>query len=593
MKMSRSWRRNTALLVLVALPACASPQQVPAALPPWQTTAFALPQQASAPGWNPQQEAGVCAHFAVATAHPLATRAAEQALKDCGSAVDALVAASLVLTVVAPQSTGIGGGGFAVVVDGTGKKPPQAFDFRETAPAATQLPEYLGKDGRAIAEKSRWGGLAVGVPGYVAGLWTLHRQYGRLPWKQLAQPASDLAARGFPVGRDLGKAIALMTPHLNPAALAIYAPEGKPLKEGDVLRQPALARTLQRIANEGPGVFYHGAIADDLVEAVQAAGGHLTREDLAGYEVRTLAPLQGQVFGMQAVTMPQPSAGGAQVLAMAETLDRYKPALLFNTDQGITAHVLIEAMRRSFVLRLAFTGDAAHPAGTLDEAFAPAARTSLNETLDLAHATPTAQLPKVSGTLETGHNTSHVAILDGRGLAVASTHTVNLLLGSGVMAARTGILLNDEMDDFSFTTQDQNAFGLQGSAANLVRPGARPVSSMSPVILTRDGQPVLVAGTPGGTHIPTTVLQILAWRWRGGLTLAQAMAHPRVHHQALPDVAEVENGPAGDEVAAELQKRGHTVVRKPAWCNAQAVEVNQGVLSAVSDPRGEGGAIAR
>lgn len=585
-------RPLTLLLVTVTLASCSSPQHAGAPAP-WTHAQFALPQEASAPGFAPRDDTAACAHFAVATAHPLATRAAEQALQDCGSAVDALVAASLVLTVVAPQSTGIGGGGFAVVVDGSGKKPARAYDFRETAPAASNLQEYLGPDGHAMAERSRWGGLAVGVPGYLAGLWTLHRQYGRLPWKQLAQPAADLAARGFPVGRDLGKAIALMVPHLDPAALAIFAPGGKPLQQGDVLRQPALARTLQRIANEGPGVFYHGAIADDLVQTVQQAGGHLTREDLETYQVRTLDPLQGQAFGMQAVTMPQPSAGGAQVLAMAEVLERYKPAMLFNSDEGLTAHVLLEAMRRSFVLRLAFAGDATHPAETLDEAFPAPARARLNESLDLAHATPTATLPKVSGMLEPGHNTSHVAILDGRGLAVSSTHTVNLLLGSGVVAAKSGILLNDEMDDFSYTTRDQNAFGLQGSQANLMRPGARPVSSMSPLVLVKDGQPVLVAGTPGGTHIPTTVLQILAWRWRGGRTLAQAVAQPRVHHQALPDVAEVEVGPAGDAIAADLTTRGHAVVRKPAWCNAQAVEVQGGVLSAVSDPRGEGGAIAR
>ena len=590
------WFAVTWFLLLAA---CTGPQTGPqAAQPaqvaqPYQAADFALPQVATGLGWNPQDEANVCKHFAVATAHPLATRAAQQALLDCGSAVDALVASSLMLTVVVPQSTGLGGGGFAVVVDGSGKKPAKAFDFRETAPAATQLSDYIGPDGKAIAAKSRWGGLSVGVPGYVAGLWTLHRQYGRLPWKQLAQPAADVAERGFPVGRDLARAIVLMQKILDPMAVSILAPAGKPLGEGEVLRQPALAATLRRLANEGPSAFYRGAIAEDLVQTVQASGGRLTLADLAAYQVKELAPLQGQAFGLQAFTMPQPSAGGAQVLAMAEALDTFKPGLLFNTDQGTTAHVLIETMRRSFVLRLAFTGDVAQPATTLDEAFVPSARQALNASLDLAHATPTAQLPKVTGMLEPGHNTSHVAILDGRGLAVASTHTVNLLLGSGLIAAKSGVLLNDEMDDFSFTTTDQNAFGLQGSAANLVRPGARPVSSMSPMVLVRDGQPVLIVGTPGGTHIPTTVLQVLAWRLRGGLTLAEAVARLRVHHQAFPDEAEVEAGAAGDAVAQELLKRGHKVVRKAPWCNAQAVEVRDGVLTAASDPRGQGGVVAR
>lgn len=503
------------------------------------------------------------------------------------------------LTVVQPQSTGIGGGGFAVVVDATGQKPATTYDFRETAPAATQLADYLGADGRAIAARSQRGGLAVAVPGYVAGLWTLHRKYGKLPWQDLVRPAADVAARGFPIGGQLAAAIALVQPTLDPAALALFAPDGRPLRKGEILRMPRLARTLERIAREGPNAFYRGAVAEDIVDAVQAAGGRLSLADLAAYQVREVAPLRGRVFGLEAVTMAQPSAGGSQVLAMAELLDKATtPAQpLFGADDGNTAHALVEAMRRAFLLRLAFSGDATHPATTLDQAFPPAARTALNVTLDMTHATPTAQLPKVTGMLERGANTSHVSIIDGRGLIVSSTHTVNLLLGAGMVAPKSGVLLNDEMDDFSYTTQDRNAFGLQGSTANLVRPGARPVSSMSPIVLLRDGQPMLAAGTPGGTHIPTTVLQILAWRLRGGLSLAQAMARLRVHHQAFPDVAEIEEGQAGDAIAAELTRRGHVVARRSPWCNGQAVAVQPAgdvtQLQAASDPRGEGGATAR
>ena len=573
----------------------ASPHQ-----PPFLAADFALPQVATASGWDPQAGATSAPHFAVATAHPLATRAAVRALQQGGTAADALVAASFALTVVRPQSTGIGGGGFAVVVP-QGSKPAQVFDFRETAPAATQRQSYLDAAGHAVAERSRWGGLAVAVPGYVAGLWAIHRAYGRLPWRELVEPSAALAERGFEVDIQLSLSIGETLPHLDANARAVFAPQGPPLQPGQILRWPRLARTLHQLAQGGAAVFYHGAIADDLTESVQKAGGTLTAADLAQYVVRQGEPLQGQVGNLQAWTMPQPSAGGAQILAMAQWRGQLQAIKPFPTDLAAARHWLVELMRRSFVLRLAFTSDSQPPPIALDFAFPPAARARLLQGFDLERATPTEALPKLDGALhvsqlEKGENTSHVSIIDSSGLAIASTHTINLMLGSGVMGARSGILLNDEMDDFSMTTQDSNAFGLHGSPANLVEPGKRPVSSMSPIILTKAGQPVLVTGTPGGTHIPTTVMQILAWRLWGGLSLAQAVAQPRVHHQAFPDVVEVE--PAAGPWVADLAKRGHqvTIGLRP-WCDSQSVEVDRSSgpsrLTAVSDPRGIGGAFAQ
>lgn len=568
----------------VALPSAASATEPP--LAPWTQAEMALPQVADG------------AHFAVATAHPLATRAARDVLEKGGTAVDALIAASFVLTVVAPQSTGIGGGGFAIVFPGDAR-PARAFDFRETAPHATQRSDYLTADGKAIAERSQHHGLAVATPGYVAGLWRLHRRYGSLPWASLVQPAVVTARRGFPVGRDLARSIALVQTFLNAPAKRVFLRDGAPLQAGDVLVQPALARTLQRIADVGPSAFYAGDMAADIVATAQAAGGKLNLDDLMQYDTRDFAPLTGRVAGLEVLTMPQPSAGGAQVLAMAEAFGGLPADQRNGKDVDKLAHVLAEVMRRSFVLRLTYTGDVAKPAQSLDQAFPDAARKALNQTLDSKRATSTDKLPPLApGAVgETHANTSHVAIVDANGMAISSTHTVNLYLGSGLVT-EGGIVLNNEMDDFTFSMDASNFFGLAGSEQNLARPGARPVSSMSPSILLQDGQPVLVVGSPGGTRIPTTVFQVLARHLFLMQPLDQAVAAVRVHHQAKPDSVWVEEGPLGDALVGGLQKRGHVVTRAPQWCNVQAVrrtcdKLKKCTVQAVSDPRQEGGAAAK
>jgi gamma-glutamyltranspeptidase/glutathione hydrolase len=582
----------------VALPQQPTPVAVPSQ--PWTVAQMALPQVAQVEvAQTPDGH-----HFAAATAHPLATRAAADVLRKGGTAVDALVAASFMLTVVVPQSTGIGGGGFAIVQPGDARQ-ARAYDFRETAPAAMVLADYLTPDGKAIAERSQHHGLAVATPGYVAGLWRLHRRFGSLPWAQLVQPAVDTARRGFPVGRDLARCIALVQQHLNAPALRVFLKNGQPLKEGETLVQERLAATLQRIADDGPTAFYAGAIAEDIVATTQAAGGKLAMADLLQFDTREFAPLAGRVAGLDMLTMPQPSAGGAQVLAMAEAFTALPMDMRSGADPNKLAHAFAEVMRRSYALRLAYSGDAAKPAKTLDDAFPAMARELVNAGFDGQHATPTAKLPALppgkaalpDGKIGENHqNTSHVAIVDGSGMAVSSTHTVNLQLGSGLMT-EGGIVLNNEMDDFTFALDAANYFGLAGSAANLAKPGARPVSSMSPSIVLKDGQPLLVLGSPGGTKIPTTVFQVLARHLLLGQPLAAAVAAVRVHHQAKPDNVLVEEAPLGDALVKGLESRGHEVKRLPAWCNVQAVRRACGaekrcVFEAVSDPRAEGGAVA-
>ncbi len=544
---------------------------------------------------------------AVATAHPLATQAALQTLDAGGNAVDALVAASFVLSVVTPQSTGIGGGGFAIVWPGGGK-PAHALDFREQAPAAGLRAQYLNEKGHAVAKRSRRHGLAVGVPGYVAGLWALHKRWGRRPWASLVTPAVAIAERGFVMGDAVVAAADATWKVLHPHAKALIGLRGAAPTKGAVLRQPALGRTLRLIGIDGPMGFYAGAVAADVVATVQAAGGHLSLTDLSSYAPRWRKPLVGRALGLDVLTMPQPSAGGAQLVAMAELMDRFTGAgaqsgrntgakdavrgrlrarksqpvvapgathlRLDPTTQLSVAHALVETMRRAFQLRLAYSGDTLTPAAALDDVYPAAVRSKLASTFDPKRATPT---PTGAGGKLEGHtNTSHVSIIDRDGMAVASTHTINLLFGSGIVAAKTGVWLNNELDDFSLTLTESNAFGLAGSKANLFRPGARPVSSMTPTIFLLAGKPALIIGSPGGTRIPTAVFQV-AWRTLvAGQTLRAAVDAPRLHHQAFPDEVWVEAGVGEQRWRKGLRALGHRVVVKEPWCDVQAVRIRRG-----------------
>ena len=563
----------------------------------------------------PQRAVGRMA--AVATAHALSTQAAQHALLRGGSAVDALVAASMMLSVVQPQSTGIGGGGFAIVLAADGSA--SALDFRETAPAAMRLGDYLDATGNAVADRSRRGGLSVAVPGYVAGLGVLHARYGKRPWSEDVAEAVDVAQRGFPIGAELAQAIGVVQGSLSPAGRAGFLPRGVVPKVGDVLAFPHLAATLRAIAAEGPDAFYRGAIAGDLARTAQQAGGRMTEADLAAYRPRWVEPLRGRAFDSDILTMPQPSAGGAQLLAMADlvagwqaerdlactTLVRPKgkpqaaPVRFFPGPCPLpldeVPHLWAEAMRRSFVLRLRLSGDGGTTARALADVYPPAAMQDVAADYAPHRAALSSRWLAPTAPKEAAPNTSHVSIIDADGMAVSSTHTVNLLLGSGVVGKESGVLLNDEMDDFTFAVGAPNAFGLVGSAANLARPGARPVSSMTPVIMTRHGQIALVVGTPGGTRIPTVVMQVMARVAAQGL--AAAVAAPRIHHQALPDQVDVETGqPGADLLAEQLSLRGHMVHRRGPWCNVQAIALLRSATGtqweAVSDPRGEGGAAA-
>ncbi|MBP46519.1 MAG: hypothetical protein CMH53_01115, partial [Myxococcales bacterium] len=369
-------------------------------------------------------------HFAAATAHSLATAEAQAALQRGGNAVDALVAASVMLTVVTPHSTGIGGGGFAVVWPGGGK-PAQALDFREEAPGAGRLKQYLDAKGRHVAKRSQRHGLAVGVPGYVAGLWALHKRWGKLPWASLFVGAIDVAHKGFIMSPGLLHATVATWEQLHLSARMILYPwHNEPPSKAVVLRQPQLSETLRAIAIDGPSAFYRGAVAKDIVETVTAQGGVMTMQDLSSYKPRWRAPLTGNAFGAKVLTMPQPSAGGPQLLAMAEFMAGYlKGRQNTSLDSIAGAHALVEAMRHSFELRLAFSGDPKQPATSLNQVYPRKHRRALLKRFDRKKATESVRI--VPARLPKHINTSHVSIIDSQGMAVSSTHTVNLHFGSG------------------------------------------------------------------------------------------------------------------------------------------------------------------
>jgi gamma-glutamyltranspeptidase/glutathione hydrolase len=560
---------------------------------------------------------------AVATAHAQASEAAAQVLRAGGNAADAAVAAAFVLSVVEPQSSGLGGGGFALVWRERQRR-AYVLDFREVAPRAA-TPDMFARDGLP-PRPSLDGGLAVAVPGAVRGYAELARRFGTRPLSSLTEPAARIAERGFRIGHvyaerarariaclraDGAAAAEFLTREAPPGKGRGDAPGGPVRGAGDHLRAgpqasaeraPAawvaptpgarlvrrdLARTL-RLLGRDPGAFYRGPLARRIADAVRARGGVLTAADLAGYHVHERAPLEGSYRGYRILTMPPPSAGGAILLGILGALEPEEPrAGGYRPDRYL--HVMIEAEKRLFARRAASFGDPDQVKGVREEAetmashaFARKLRAEIGE-----RATRAAQV-----TVHVGSGgTSHVSVVDREGNAVALTTTVNYYFGSCVLVPGTGILLNDEMDDFETSPGARNAYGLTGSGKNGVAPGRIPVSSMTPtLVFDPGGRLVMAVGAAGGAHIPTSVAQAILHVVDDGMQLDEALAAPRVHHQYVPDVVQVEPNGLEAATARALEARGHQLSFAPGrWSNAQAAGIApSGLREAASDPRYEG-----
>lgn len=518
----------------------------------------------------------------VVTAHPLASRIGRDVLRAGGNACDATVAAAFALAVVEPYASGVGGGGLLLVhtvADGR----VRALDCRETAPAAARRDMFV-RGGAADPELSQTGGLAVATPGLVRGLAELHRAGGRLPWADLLQPAIALAREGFPVDAELRARIEQEASRLDPAGQAIFRPDGVTPAVGARLVQADLARTLTAIAVGGAEVFYTGPLAEAIVAGACAAGGVLTTADLAACRPLWREPVRGTYRGTEVWSMPPPSSGGVLLMEMLNVLSGRDLAAA-GWGAAEAWRCLAGAMSLAFADRARWLGDPDFFPVPVARLTSPGYADSQRARLDAVFPAPAAE-----GTPIESPHTTHLSVIDGAGNAVAATLTINLSFGSGVIAPGTGVILNDEMDDFSARPGTPNYFGLVGGEANAIAPGKRPLSSMTPTIVLRDGQPWLVLGSPGGSRIITAVLQVLVNVVDFGLDLATAVRAPRIHQQWSPPETGCEPLAVAPEVAAMLRAHGLALVPRAAVGNVQAIMVDPrtGVRTGVSDPRGIG-----
>ena len=528
----------------------------------------------------------------IASAHRLATEAGHEVLAMGGNAFDAAVAVGAALAVVEPSSSGIGGGAFWLLHRASDGHEVM-IDARETAPAAIKAEMYLDADGQLDRDKSVNGALAAGIPGEPAGFVHLAQRYGKLPLSKSLAPAIRLAREGFPFGPRLKQLIGNRVEVLNrwPSSASIFLVDGKMPADDAIIRQPDLAATLQALAREGRDGFYRGAVAEKLVKGVRDAGGVWTLEDLASYEIVEREPLRTGYRDFHIVTAPPPSGGGVGLVTMLNVLEAYDLAAADATQR---VHLVVEAMRRAFRDRSFILGDpdfVQMPVALLtDKAYAAGLRASIR----LDQATPSASLPGIEAPL-VGTDTTHFSVIDRDGNLVAATLTVNLPFGSGLVPPGTGVLLNNEMDDFALKAGVPNAYGLIGGDANAVLPRKRMLSSMTPTFVFGKDR-IGVLGTPGGSRIGTMVL-LAVLEFVEGRTPAEFVAKRRFHHQYLPDAISAEKGAIAASDAERLRHMGHVVNEgEREWGNMNTVvwDRRSNTLSGSSDPRGlVGSAVVR
>jgi gamma-glutamyltranspeptidase/glutathione hydrolase len=525
----------------------------------------------------------------VAADHGVASDVGARALADGGNAVDAAVATALALGVVNPASSGIGGGGFAIVYIAS-ERAVFAVDFREVAPAALDPGDFRDATGAVVPVRARRGGLAIGVPGEIAGLHYLIEKWGRKSWADAVRPAFRLADGGYDVSPWFDRVADKVrdkvgdSPHY--AALRAMVDDDA-TRAGARARRPELAATLAALAGGGPDVFYRGAIADDVIAAVTAAGGVMTRDDLAAYAVAQREPLWGTWRGRRIATMPLPSSGGLVLLEAFGILDASGidlAALGFGT--GASQHVIAELLKHGFADRARWLGDTANAAAAASRLLDPARLARLATEIDRERTRPAIEYGDTLPAPDADDGgTSHVCVIDGDGNAVALSSTVNDFFGSHVVTAG-GIVLNDEVDDFALAENQPNLFGLIQSAENLVGAGKRPLSSMTPVLVFDDaGRVVACAGGSGGPRIISATLQSLLGVLVFGVDAGTAVAAPRIHHQWLPDRLVVEKTvPAA--VVDDLHRRGHVIEVLQGEAVVQLIHVRaDGTRDAASDPR--------
>ena len=520
----------------------------------------------------------------VVSEHPLSSEVGAEILRRGGNAIDAAVAVGFAQAVVNPRAGNIGGGGFLVYRTADG----QAFtlDYRETAPAAATRNMYLDSAGN-LTDRSVIGALAAGVPGSVAGLYEMHRRFGRLPWRDLVAPAIALA-RGHVVDSARSRVIDRNREGLErfPTSAAIFLPGGNPPAPGDTLRQSDLARTLERVAERGADGFYHGQTADLIVAEMRRGGGIITAEDLANYRAQWRDPIQSTYRGWRIIAMPPASSGGVTLTEILNILEGYRlPAF----GSAKLLHLETEAMRRAFTDRNRYLGDPAFVQMPLDRLTSKAYAAELRRGIRRNRATPSAEMPNVAE----GTETTHYSIVDPDGNAVAITTTINGNFGCKLVVGGAGFMLNNEMDDFAAKPGSPNMFGLVQGEANAIQPGKRMLSAMTPtIVLNPEGRLELVVGAPGGPTIITAVFHVISNVIDHKMSLADAVYAPRIHHQGLPDSLAWEPNGIAPAQRRKLEAMGHALNVRPGYIALiNAIRVTPNGLEGVSDPRTAGGAV--
>jgi len=520
----------------------------------------------------------------VVSGSPLASEAGRDVLRQGGNAVDAAVAVGFALAVVHPEAGNIGGGGFMVIRLAGGST--DALDYRETAPAGATRDMYLDARGE-ISEESITGHRSAGVPGSVAGLVEAHRKYGRLPFAAVIAPAIHLATEGFVLDAWHARSIAAAQERLArfPGSRASFLPSGAPPPEGSTLVQPDLGRTLEAIRDSGAAAFYRGRIADLIVAEMARGGGLISHADLAAYRAIWRRPVEIDYRGYRVYSVPPASSGGitmAEILNIMEGFGKLSP---FGSPELL--HREAEAMRRAFVDRNTWLGDPDFVRMPVDRLLSKSYAATLRKEIDPAHATPT---PRFDPVARTGSSTTHYSVVDAEGNAVSSTTTLNNSYGSAVTVTGAGFLLNDEMDDFATVPGKPNMYGLVQGEANAIEPGKRMLSAMAPtIVVDRDGRPFLVLGTPGGPRIITMVYHVISNVIDHRMTLADAVAAPRMHHQGLPDSLQVERDGFPPATLRALAAMGHAIMIRGYWGDVEAIIRTPRGWQGVSDPRSGGG----
>jgi gamma-glutamyltranspeptidase/glutathione hydrolase len=525
----------------------------------------------------------------VVSSDSLATQVGVEILKKGGNAVDAAVAVGFALAVTYPQAGNIGGGGFMVIRMANGET--VTIDFREKAPMKASENMFLDENGNFVPEKSQVGHLSVGVPGSVAGLLLALEKYGTMSRREVLEPAIELAEKGFIVNEGLANAFKNAFEHFKkfPSTMRYFSKNGQPYSAGDRLVQKDLAKVLKLIRDKGRDGFYKGKVADLIVEEMKRGGGLITYEDLENYQPVLRKPVVGNYRGYEIISMGPPSSGGVCLIELLNILENFD-LKKYGFGSSYTIHYLVEAMKRVYADRAEYLGDPDFVQIPLDKLLSKEYAKELASEIDTFYATPSSKIIRSVSPTSEGVHTTHYSVVDRWGNVVAVTTTINSYFGSMVAVDGAGFFLNNEMDDFSAKPGAPNQFGLLGSKANSIQPGKRMLSSMTPTIVLKNGKPFLVLGSPGGSTIITSVLQVILNVVDFGMNIQEAVDSPRIHHQWYPDQIFFERRGLPRDVIENLERRGHKLVERAGYQGeVQAILIDEnGVKYGAVDPRGYG-----